>query len=156
MKLLMRAAVVLVLSGTTLCFANDARIEYLKPDGLLNVPSFSQVTTASDGKIVFVSGQVAWDEKGNVLHAGDLEAQTRKTYENLKLALASAGATFDDVVKFTVYVKDLDTEKWRLISKVRNQYLSKDRPPASTMIGVTGLVYPELLIEIEAYAVVKR
>ena len=82
-------------------------------------------------------------------------AQTRKTYENVKLALAAAGASFDDVVKFTVYVKNLDTEKWRLISKVRSQYLSKDRPPASTMIGVTGLVYADLLIEIEAYAVVK-
>ena len=156
MKLLIRAAVALTLSGTTLCFAGETRVEYLKPDGLLNVPSFSQVTTASDGKLVFVSGQVSWDEKGNVLHAGDLEAQTRKTYENVKLALAAAGATFDDVVKFTVYVKDLDTEKWRLISKVRSQYLSKDRPPASTMIGVTGLVYTDLLIEIEAYAVVKR
>jgi enamine deaminase RidA (YjgF/YER057c/UK114 family) len=156
MKLLIGAAVALTLSGATLCSADEAKIEYLKPDGLLNVPSFSQVTTASEGTLVFVSGQVSWDEKGNVLHAGDLEAQTRKTYDNLKLALAAAGATFDDVVKFTVYVKDLDTDKWRLISKVRSQYLSKDRPPASTMIGVTGLVYADLLIEIEAYAVVER
>jgi enamine deaminase RidA (YjgF/YER057c/UK114 family) len=136
--------------------ADDHKIEYLKPPGLLNVPSFSQVTTASDGKLVFVSGQVSWDEKGKPLHAGDLEAQTRKTYENLKIALAAAGATFRDVVKFTVYVKDLDTAKWRLISKVRSEYLSPDHPPASTMIGVTGLVYDELLIEIEAYALVKE
>ena len=135
--------------------ADEPKIEYLKPQGLLNVPSFSQVTTASDGKLVFVSGQVSWDEKGKPLHAGDLEAQTRKTYENLKIALAAAGATFRDVVKFTVYVKDLDTTKWKLISKVRSEYLVPDRPPASTMIGVTGLVYDELLIEIEAYALVK-
>ncbi|HXV06880.1 MAG TPA: RidA family protein [Burkholderiales bacterium] len=134
--------------------ADDHKIEYLKPPGLLNVPSFSQVTTASEGKLVFVSGQVSWDEKGKPLHAGDLEAQTRKTYENLKIALAAAGATFRDVVKFTVYVKNLDTAKWRLISKVRSEYLSPDHPPASTMIGVTGLVYDELLIEIEAYALV--
>ena len=135
--------------------ADERKIEYLKPQGLLNVPSFSQVTTASEGKLVFVSGQVSWDEKGKPLHAGDLEAQTRKTYENLKIALAAAGATFRDVVKFTVYVKDLDTAKWRLISKVRGEYLSPDHPPASTMIGVTGLVYDELLIEIEAYALVE-
>lgn len=133
--------------------ADDARIEYLKPQGLFNVPSFSQVTTASDGKLVFVSGQVAWDSQGKPV-PGDLEAQTRLTYENLKLALAAAGATFDDVVKFTVFVKDLDTAKWKTISKVRSEYLSKERPAASTMIGVTGLVYPELLIEIEAIAVV--
>jgi enamine deaminase RidA (YjgF/YER057c/UK114 family) len=137
----------------TSALADEARIEYLKPEGMFNVPSFSQVTTAEDGKLVFVSGQVAWDSQGKPV-PGDLEAQTRLTYENLKRALAAAGATFDDVVKFTVYVKDLDTEKWKTVSKVRSEYLSKDRPPASTMIGVTGLVYPELLVEIEAFAVV--
>jgi enamine deaminase RidA (YjgF/YER057c/UK114 family) len=135
--------------------ADNPAIEFLKSPGLLNVPSFSQVTTARGGKLVFVSGQVAWDEKGKTLFPGDLEAQTRKTYDNLKLALAAAGATFDDVVKFTIYVKNLDTAKWKLVSKVRSEYLSPDRPPASTMVGVTGLVFEELLIEIEAYAVVK-
>ncbi len=136
--------------------ADDApRIEYLKPEGLFNVPSFSQVTTTAGGKMVFVSGQVAWDKAGKPV-PGDLEAQTRLTYENLKTALAAAGATFEDVVKMTVFVKNLDTEKWKAISKVRSEYLSKDRPPASTMIGVQGLVYEELLIEIEAIAVVKR
>jgi enamine deaminase RidA (YjgF/YER057c/UK114 family) len=132
---------------------DEPRIEYLKPQGLFNVPSFSQVTTAQGGKLVFVSGQVAWDAQGKPV-PGDLEAQTRLTYENLKIALAAAGASFDDVVKMTVFVKDLDTAKWRTISQVRSQYLSRERPPASTMIGVTGLVFPELLIEIEAYAVV--
>ena len=135
--------------------ADDPVIEFLKPPGLLNVPSFSQTTTARGGKLVFVSGQVAWDEKGKALFPGDLEAQTRKTYDNLKLALVAAGATFDDVVKFTIYVKNLDTAKWKLISKVRSEYLSPYRPPASTMVGVTGLVFEGLLIEIEAYAVVK-
>jgi enamine deaminase RidA (YjgF/YER057c/UK114 family) len=154
MRLSTATAAVAALFVAVPCVANEARIEYLKPQGLLNVPSFSQVTTARGGKLVFVSGQVSWDEKGKVVHPGDLEAQTHKTYQNLKLALAAAGATFDDVVKFTVFVKDLDTDKWRLISKVRSQYLSKERPGASTMIGVTGLVYPELLIEVEAFAVV--
>lgn len=139
-----------------LAAAENRLIEYLKPSGLLNVPSFSQVTTARGGKLIFVSGQVAWDEKGKTLYPGDLEAQTRKTYENLKIALAAAGATFEDVVKFTVYVKNLDTAKWKLVSKVRSEFLSPERPPASTMIGVTGLVYDELLIEIEAYALVKE
>jgi len=135
--------------------ADAPRIEYLKPEGLFNVPSFSQVTTATGGKLVFVSGQVAWDKTGKPV-PGDLEAQTRLTYENLKTALAAAGATFEDVVKMTVFVKNLDTAKWKAISKVRSEYLSKERPPASTMIGVQGLVYDELLIEIEAYAVVKE
>lgn len=136
--------------------AENAAIEFLKPPGLLNVPSFSQVTTGRGGKLIFVSGQVAWDDKGKPLFPGDLEAQTRKTYENLKIALAAANATFNDVLKFTVYVKNLDTAKWKVVSKVRGEFLSQERPPASTMIGVTGLVYDELLIEIEAYAMVKE
>lgn len=136
--------------------AADVAIEYLKPPGLWNVPLFSQVTTARGGKLVFVSGQLSWDEKGKPLFSGDLEAQTRKAYENMKLALAAAGARMDDVVKYTLYVKNLDSEKWKLISKVRSEFLSKERPPASTMIGVTGLVLEELLIEIEAYAMVRE
>lgn len=149
-------AVLFLLGLTAFARAQDApRLEYLKPDGMFNVPSFSQVTTAIGGKLVFVSGQVAWDATGKPV-PGDLEAQTRLTYENLKTALAAAGATFEDVVKMTVFVKDLDTAKWKTISKVRSEYLSKQRPPASTMIGVQGMVYEELLIEIEAIAVVKE
>jgi len=149
-------AVLFLLGMNAVARAGDApRLEYLKPDGMFNVPSFSQVTTAAGGKLVFVSGQVAWDETGKPV-PGDLEAQTRLTYENLKTALAAAGATFEDVVKMTVFVKNLDTAKWKTISKVRSEYLSKQRPPASTMIGVQGMVYEELLIEIEAIAVVKE
>lgn len=136
--------------------AENSAIEYLKPQGLWNVPLFSQVTTARGGKLVFVSGQLSWDEQGKPLFPGDLEAQTRKAYENMKLALASVGATLDDVVKYTLYVKNIDSTKWKQISKVRREFISQERPPASTMIGVTGLVLDDLLIEIEAYALIKE
>lgn len=135
--------------------ANDARIEHIRPEALLAVPSFSQVTTATGGKLVFVSGQVAWDRAGKPQFPGDLEAQTRLTYDNVRIALAAAGARFEDVLKFNVYVKNLDTEKWKVISRVRNEVLKAEPRPASTMVGVTSLVYDELLIEIEAYALVK-
>ncbi len=131
-----------------------AEREYLKPKGLWNVPSFSQVTTARAGKLVFISGQVSWDEHGKVVHAGDLRKQTEQTFENIKRALDAAGAGFDNLIKLTIFVKDLDETKWRTISDVRKGFLSKERPPASTMIGVPALVLEELLIEIEGIAVV--
>lgn len=152
-KLLSHLAPLAMLLPLT-AFADAPKIEHLRPEGLLNVPSFSQVSTAKGGKLVFVSGQVAWDAAGKPQHAGDLEAQTRLTYENLQRALAAAGGTLDDVVKYTIFVKNLDTAKWKLISKVRNEFLAKEPRPASTMVGVTGLVFDELLVEIEAYAVV--
>lgn len=145
----------LALSSALPALANDARIEHIRPEALLAVPSFSQVTTATGGKLVFVSGQVAWDRAGKPQFPGDLEAQTRLTYENVRIALAAAGARFEDVLKFNVYVKNLDTEKWKVISKVRNEVLKAEPRPASTMVGVTSLVYDDLLIEIEAYALVK-
>jgi len=147
--------VALVLGPALPALANDARIEHIRPEALLAVPSFSQVTTATGGKLVFVSGQVAWDRAGKPQFPEDLEAQTRLTYENLRIALAAAGARFEDVLKFNVYVKNLDTEKWKVISKVRNEVLKAEPRPASTMVGVTSLVYDDLLVEIEAYALVK-
>jgi enamine deaminase RidA (YjgF/YER057c/UK114 family) len=136
--------------------ADEPRVEYLRPPGLLSSPMFSQLTTVSEGKLIFVSGQVSWDEKGKPLRAGDLRAQTRQSFENLKTALAAAGATIDNVVKFNIYVVGLDREKWRTVAEERAKFISKERAPASTMVGVPSLVLEELLIEIEAVAVVRE
>ncbi len=132
------------------------RIEFMSPDGLVRSASFSQVGTATGGKLVFVSGQLAWDEKGKIQFPGDLQAQTRLAYENMRIALAAAGATFGDVIKYGVFVKDLDSQKWKTISQVRLQVLTQEPRPVSTMVGVTGFVDREALIEIEAYALVRE
>ncbi len=134
--------------------ADDFEVEYLRPPGLFASPMFSQVTTVIEGKLIFVSGQVSWDDKGKVLHAGDLRGQTRQTFENMKTALAAAGATFDNVLKFTIYVVGLNREKWKVVGEERAKYINPERAPASTMVGVPGLVLEELLIEIEAVAVI--
>jgi enamine deaminase RidA (YjgF/YER057c/UK114 family) len=85
---------------------------------------------------------------------GDLKAQTEKVFENLKLALAAAGGSFRDVVKFNIYVVNLKPQDRITISEVRNRYIDRDRPPASSMIGVAALVFEGLLIEVDAVAVV--
>lgn len=153
----MKITALLVLALSTLATsarADDPEVQYLRPPGLFASPMFSQVTTVVRGKLIFVSGQVSWDDKGKVVHAGDLRAQTHQTFENVKTALAAAGATFDNVLKFTIYVVNLDRAKWKIVGEERAKYINPERAPASTMVGVPGLVLEDLLVEIEAIAVI--
>lgn len=127
--------------------------EFLNPSSLPSLPGFSQVVTTSAGKMVFISGQVALNQKGEVVGKGNLEEQTTQVFENLKSALAAAGATFTDVVKVNYYVVQLKQEQTAIIRAVRSKYLPKENPPASTLVGVHSLVLDDLLIEIEAVVV---
>ena len=131
-------------------------VTFLNPPGIANLHTFSQVATVHGGTTVYVSGQLAWDEHAKLVAPGDLAAQTEKVFENLKIALAAAGATFDDVVKYTIYVVNLKPDDRLAISEVRNRYIDTRRPPASTMVGVEALVVPGALIEVEAIAAVAR
>jgi enamine deaminase RidA (YjgF/YER057c/UK114 family) len=109
------------------------------------------VSAPPGGRLVFCAGAVAFDEAGEIVGKGDIVAQTRQVMENLRQALAAAGAGFPDVVKVTNYVTD--ASQWPQVLPVRAEYL---RPPypASTFVEVKALMFPELLIEIEAVAVV--
>jgi enamine deaminase RidA (YjgF/YER057c/UK114 family) len=97
-----------------------------------------------------ISGQVSADANGKVVGAGDIEAQAVQVFENLKLALGGIGATFDDVIKFTIFIVDFTQERRKAVMDVRSRYISSENPPAATMVGVDQLVEPELLVEIEA------
>ncbi|MCS6851324.1 MAG: RidA family protein [Gemmataceae bacterium] len=128
--------------------------QFLNPPGLSPTSGWTHVVATRGGKTIYVSGQVAVNERGEVVGKGDLRAQTKQTFENLKIALTSAGASFADVVKMNIYVVGLKPEMVPIIREVRREYVSKEHPPASTMVGVTSLVGPDWLIEIEAIAVV--
>ncbi len=129
--------------------------EFLNPAGLPVLPGFSQVVTATEGKIVFISGQVALDANNEVVGKGDLRAQVVQTFENLKGALAAVGATFDDVLKTNTYIVNYTPDMIGVVREVRSQYLPQEKAPASTLIGVQALVFEELLIEVEAFALLK-
>ncbi len=112
------------------------------------ISHFTHVVRA--GRIVFVSGCVASDAEGRTVGGGDIVAQTRQVHENIKRCLAAAGATFADVCKVTVFLKNVgDREK---VNTVRKEYFGAHRP-ASTLIEISRLVRDDLLIEIEATAV---
>jgi len=128
--------------------------QFLNPPALNPTNGFTHVVTATGGKTIYVSGQVSVNQKAEVVGKGDLRAQVEHTFENLKVALAAAGATFNDVVKITYYVVDLKPEHVPHIREVRRKYLNMEHPPASTLVGVAALVVPDWLVEIELVAVV--
>ena len=121
--------------------------------GAVAVPRgiMSQGVAAPAGRMVFASGQVARGVDGQLVGRGDIRAQTRQTLQNLQAVLAEGGATMDDVVKVTVFVTNL-SEHFAAIHEVRAEFFTADYP-ASTLVEVSGLVDPEMLIEIEAIAV---
>jgi enamine deaminase RidA (YjgF/YER057c/UK114 family) len=112
------------------------------------------VSTGS--RIVCLSGQVAQDEKGNVVGEGDLAAQSEQVYRNIFHALRGAGATFDQVAKLTVYVPDWSPEKMGALvggAMRAAQDLGFDPRKPITLIGVAALSSPNLLVEVDAMAV---
>lgn len=126
--------------------------ESLNPAGLAEpFGPFALVTRAGPGRLVFLSGAIAIDAEGKVVGAGDIVAQTRQVMENLRIALAGAGGTFADVVKINNYVTD--RSEYAKIAPVREEYL-REPYPASTLVEVSSLIFPELMIEIEAIAVI--
>ena len=127
---------------------------FLDPPTLSKTHGWTQVVTTSGGKTIHISGQTAIDATGNVIGKGDLKLQTEQTFENLRLALAAAGATWRDVIVTRLYVVNLKPEHVPVIREVRIRYVSAEHPPASTLVGVSALVGADWLIEIEATAFV--
>jgi enamine deaminase RidA (YjgF/YER057c/UK114 family) len=124
--------------------------KFVNPPGMKPLGMYTQVTVATGGSIAFISGQVAVDAQGKVVGEGNIQAQAVQVFENLKLALGGIGATFEDVVKFTIFIVGLTQERRKAVMDVRGRYISHKNPPAATMVGIDQLVQPELLVEIEA------
>lgn len=114
--------------------------------------AFSQVARIpADQDIVVTAGQVAYDDDANVVGSGDIEAQTRKSFENVERALESAGATFDDVLKLRYSVTE--REYYDAVASIREEYITEPYPTGMLAV-VNGLAEPELMVEIEAIATV--
>lgn len=145
---------ILLLTFALVCFSPlFGQNEFVKPKGLANAPGYTHVVVTRPGKLIYLSGQVGNDASGQILGKGDLKVQTEKVFENLKTALAAAGASFDDVVKINWYVRDFKPKQLGILREVRDRYVNKQNPPASTLVGVTSLFREECLIEVEAIAV---
>jgi enamine deaminase RidA (YjgF/YER057c/UK114 family) len=120
------------------------------PDGVAPGSGYSHVVWGS-GRFIAISGQCALDAEGRVVGEGDAGAQARQVFENLRRCLAAAGAGFDDVVKLTYFVTDV--AHLPAVRAARDEVIDTARPPASSAVQVSALFRPELLVEIEAFAV---
>lgn len=107
---------------------------------------------AFSGRMIVVSGQVPLDGQGRLVGQDDPAAQIRQVFVNLSAALAAAGATMAQVVKLTVFLTDLaNLAEFR---RVRDEFISLQTPPASSLVQVSALVNPAFLVEIEALAAI--
>jgi enamine deaminase RidA (YjgF/YER057c/UK114 family) len=132
--------------------AQSSGNRYINPPGLVQPTGYTHVVVAADGRTVYIAGQVAFDSSGKVVGEGDFKAQAEQVYGNLRKALASVGASFADLVKTTTLITDVKNVP--ALRDIRTRYLNAQHPPANTLI-VAGLVRPELLLEIEAVAVLR-
>ncbi|WP_395107145.1 RidA family protein [Actinomadura sp. SCN-SB] len=128
-------------------------IGQLAPPELAPGPGYSHVVTADPPhRLVVISGQIALDSSGELVGPGDLAAQTRQVFTNLRHALAAAGAGWEHVLKLSYFVRDVTQVP--LVRAVRDEFLPDGVRPASTLVEVSALFRDDLLIEVEALAAV--
>jgi enamine deaminase RidA (YjgF/YER057c/UK114 family) len=134
--------------------AAQSSTRYINPPALAKPTGYTHVVIAPDGRTVYIAGQVAFDSTGAIVGQGDFTAQAEQVYRNLERALQSVGGSMADLVKTTTFITDI--KNLPSLRDVRSRRLSKMQPPANTLLAVSSLARPELLIEIEAVAILGR
>ena len=125
--------------------------EFINPPDLATPPSNMYNHVVKVGNTVYIAGQVSRGLDGRTVHVGDPEAQIRQVWANLEKAVKAAGGTLRDIVKTTTYV--VGAENMGKIRAVRADLLPPEGRPTSTTLLVAGLADPDLLVEVEAVAV---
>ncbi|MEV1085745.1 RidA family protein [Streptomyces sp. NPDC050211] len=133
-------------------------VTLINPEGLPKPEVYRQLSVATGSKLVFLAGQVARDADGRPVGDGDFAAQIEQCYLNVATALAGIGGSFDDVAKLTIYVVDWSPEKMPLLGEGVGRAAAKlgiDPVKPITLLGVAALGEPDLLVEVEATAVIE-
>lgn len=134
----------------------NKQVQYINPEGLPKNPAFSQVvTTRGKGKTIYIGGQDAMNEKGEIMGKGSLAEQTEQVMTNLQTALAACGAGFENLVKLTIYIvqgQDI-MEGFQASQKFLG---GMKNPPAISGLFVAGLANPDFLVEVDAIAFVPK
>lgn len=138
-------------AGAARLQAQTAEPQYIDPPSLTHPTGYTQVVVAPDGRTVYVAGQNATDSAGQVVGGTDFQAQAAAAYTNLQRALASVGGSLKDIVKTTTFLTD--ARQIPLLRPVRTRFLDATHPPANTLVIISSLARPNLLIEVEAVAI---
>ncbi len=136
--------------------ATSARLpvtaNFINPETMHHPAGYTHVVEVTAGRPVYIAGQVALDPTGKLVGPSDIRAQARQVFDNLGAALEAVGAGFEHVVKLTYYL--LDATQLPVVREIRDRYVNIQQPPASTAVEVRRLARDDLLIEVEAVAVI--
>jgi enamine deaminase RidA (YjgF/YER057c/UK114 family) len=135
--------------------AANFSIKRVNPSQLGAPPGYSQVVDVRAGRIIFIAGQTALDQKGDLVGKNDFAAQAEQVFRNLSVALQSVGCTAGNLVKLTVFLRHMDNLS--AYREARNRFFATTTPvaaPAVTLVEVSRLYGPDFMIEIEAIAAV--
>jgi 2-iminobutanoate/2-iminopropanoate deaminase len=147
-RALFPAVCILVLGA----IAQAQNVQFKNPLELSKPNGYTHVVIVNHGKLVFISGQVGLNSKGEI--SGDFAAQAKQAFANLETALTAAGATPADLVKVNYYIVGLNHDKLAALRLARDSILDTQHPPACTLAGVQSLFRDDVRIEIDAEAVI--
>jgi enamine deaminase RidA (YjgF/YER057c/UK114 family) len=151
-----RTVGVLVLPLFASTLAAQGKPRFINPPALPPSRGYTQLVDVPPGsRLVLLSGQVPLDSAGQLVGGSDFRAQATQVFENLKAGLAAGGASFRDVVKISIYLRDV-AANLTTFRQVRDQYVNTAAPPASTLVQVDALFRPDVLLEVEVMAVVPK
>jgi 2-iminobutanoate/2-iminopropanoate deaminase len=137
-------------------FSQSPGVTFKNPPTVARPTGYSHAVEIDLGKskMLIISGQVALDAEGKVVGESDFAKQTEQVFINIKNIVENSGGTMNDLVKTTIYVRDVShITKFR---EIRNKYINVENPPASTLVEVSDLFRDEFLLEIEATAIIHK
>ena len=129
-----------------------ARREYLKPDARQRERAYSPAVKVTGGTTIYMAGQTGYQDDRGEVYPGDFDSQVGVAFERMRKTLEAAGGQLEDIVTMTVFITDMSNGT--RFTQLRRQFFPEDRYPASALIGIKELARPEMLVEIQAIAVV--
>ena len=128
------------------------RREYLKPDARQRERAYSPAVKINGGSTIYMAGHTGYQDDSGGTHRDDFDGQVRTAFERMRKTLEAAGGNLEDIVTMTVFITDM--AKGTRFTQLRKEFFPEDRYPASALIGIKELARPEMLVEIQAIAVV--